>query len=143
FAAYQGLNERKGESRSNLNVPTAAERSGDFSQSSLKPRDPLSGLPCPRNEIPLNRFDPAIVKFMDALIPLPNSGSQYIYNAPITKDGSQFMGRVDMQLTSQQRLFGRVFYDTNDTVNTAGLPLLHAAVTFKTWKPGVNHTHTL
>src|SRR4030095_6060035 len=143
FFAYQGLNERKGESRSNLNVPTAAERRGDFSQSSLKPRDPVTGQPFPNNQIPLARFDPAIVKFMDALIPLPNSGSQYIYNAPITQDGAQFMGRVDMQLTNQQRLFGRVFYDTNDTVNTAGLPLLHAAVNFKTWNTAVNHTHIL
>jgi outer membrane receptor protein involved in Fe transport len=143
FAAYQGLNERKGESRSNLVVPTAAERRGDFSQSSLTPRDPLTGQPFPNNQIPLARFDPAIVKFMDALIPLPNSGGQYIYNAPNTKDGSQFMGRVDMQLTAQQRLFGRVFYDTNDTINTAGLPDLHASVSFKTWNTAVNHTHIL
>ena len=144
FAAYQGLYERKGESRSNLIVPTEAERRGDFSQSSLKPRDPLTGQPFPNNQIPLARFDPAIVKFMDALIPLPNaSAGQYLYNAPIDKDGQQFMGRVDMQLTSQQRLFGRMFYDWNDTVNTAGLPLLHAAVNFKTWNAAVNHTHIL
>lgn len=144
FFAYQGLNERKGESRSNLVVPTQAERSGDFSQSSQKPRDPLTGQPFPNNQIPLARFDPAIVKFMDALIPVPNSsGGRYIYNAPNTKDGSQFMGRIDMQLTNQQRLFGRLFYDTNHTINTAGLPLLNANVDFKTWNAAVNHTHIL
>jgi outer membrane receptor protein involved in Fe transport len=144
FFAYQGLNERKGESRSNLVVPTQAERSGDFSQSSQKPRDPLTGQPFPNNQIPLARFDPAIVKFMDALIPMPNSsGGRYIYNAPNTKDGSQFMGRIDMQLTNQQRLFGRLFYDTNHTINTAGLPLLNANVDFKTWNAAVNHTHIL
>jgi outer membrane receptor protein involved in Fe transport len=144
FFAYQGLRERKGESRSNLIVPTAAERSGDFSQSSQKPRDPLTGQPFPNNQVPLDRFDPAIVKFIDALIPLPNSSAgRYIYNAPLTKDGHQFMGRIDTQLTSQQRLFGRVFYDTNDTINTAGLPILHAHVEFKTWNAAVNHTHIL
>jgi outer membrane receptor protein involved in Fe transport len=144
FFAYQGLNEKKGDSRSNLIVPTAAERIGDFSQSSVKPKDPLTGLPFPNNQIPAARLDPAVAKFMAALIPLPNvPGGQYIYNAPNTKDGSQFMGRVDMQLTTQQRLFGRVFYDTNDTVNTAGLPELHAAVNFKTWNAAVNHTHIL
>jgi outer membrane receptor protein involved in Fe transport len=143
FFAYQGLQEDKGESRSNLNVPTPAERNGDFSQSAIKPRDPLTGQLFPNNQIPLNRFDPAIVRFMDVLIPLPNSGSRYIYNAPNTKDGSQFMGRFDTQLTDRQRLFARLFYDTNDTINTAGLPLLHAGVTFKTWNAAVNHTHIL
>jgi len=53
------------------------------------------------------------------------------------------MGRVDMQLTSHQRLFGRVFYDWNDTTNTSGLPALHAQVEFKTWNMALNHTHIL
>jgi outer membrane receptor protein involved in Fe transport len=144
FFAYQGLRERKGESRSNLVVPTAAERNGDFSQSSIKPRDPLTGQPFPNNQIPLDRFDPAIVRFMEALIPLSNSsGGRHIYNAPIDKDGEQVMGRVDMQLTGKQRLFGRVFYDWNDTSNTSGLPILHAQVEFKTWNAALNHTHIL
>src|SRR5213596_1593162 len=83
FVAYQGLNEDKGDSRSNLTVPTAAERSGDFSQSSIKPRDPLTGQLFPNNQIPLDRFDPAIINFMNALVPPPNSsGCRYIYNAP-------------------------------------------------------------
>src|SRR5262249_19869107 len=108
---------------------------------SIKPRDPLTGQPFPNNQIPLNRFDPAIIRFMNALIPSANSpDGRYIYNAPQTKDGWQLMGRFDTQLNGRQRLFGRVFYDTNDTVNTAGLPLLHAAVSFKTWNAAVNHT---
>jgi outer membrane receptor protein involved in Fe transport len=149
FAAYQGLNEDKGESRSNLTVPTAAERRGDFSQSSIKPRDPLTGQLFPNNQIPLDRIDPAAINFMNALVPLPNSpGGRYIFNAPQNKDGWQAMGRVDMQLTQKQRLFGRVFYDTNDTVNTANstagsFPLLHAQVSFQTWNAAVNHTHVI
>src|SRR5262249_34610385 len=140
------VDERKGESRSNLTVPTDAERRGDFSQSGIKPRDPLTGQPFPNNQIPLNRFDPASIRFMDALVPLPNSsGGRYIYNAPQTKDGWQLMGRVDAQLTARQRLFGRVFYDTNDTINTANstagsFPLLHATVSFKTWNAALNYT---
>ena len=147
FFAYQGLNEDKAESRSNLTVPTAAERSGDFSQSSIKPRDPITGQFFPNNRIPLDRFDPAIIKFMEALVPLPNSsGGRYIFNAPQTRDGWQMMGRMDTQLTAGQRLFGRIFYDTNDTINTANstsagsLPLIHAAVSFKTWNAALNHT---
>ena len=149
FVAYQGLNEDKGESRSNTTVPTAAERAGDFSQSSIKPRDPLTGLPFPGNQIPLGRFDAASINFLNALVPLPNSpGGRYIFNAPQTRDGWQAMARVDTQLTQHQRLFGRVFYDTNDTTNTANsttgsLPLIHAQVSFKTWNAAVNHTHII
>ena len=96
FAAFEGLKLRQGESRSSLIVPTPLERVGDFSQSAIKPRDPLTGQPFPNNQIPQNRIDPAIVKYMEHLIPLPNaSGGRHIYNAPITKDGWQLMGRLD------------------------------------------------
>jgi outer membrane receptor protein involved in Fe transport len=144
FFAYQGLRDREGESRSNLIVPTALERAGDFSQSPIKPKDPLTGLPFENNRIPLSRFDAASINFMSAMLPLPNgAGGKYLYNAPVTVDGNQFMGRVDHQITSHQRLFGRVFYDKNKTVNTAGLPILHARVSFKTWNAAVNHTHII
>ena len=120
------------------------ERNGDFSQSSIKPRDPLTGQPFPNNQIPRERIDPGIIKYMDALIPLPNaSGGRHIYNAPITKDGWQVMGRLDTQLTDRQRLFGRMFYDKNELVNTNGLPILHSEVAYVTWNTAVNHTHIL
>src|SRR4030095_11528728 len=102
--------------------------------SSIKPRDPVTGQPFPGNQIPLSRFDLASINFLNALVPLPNcAGARYIFTAPQNKDGGQMMGRLDTQLTPQQRLFGRVFYDTNDTTNTANsatgsFPLLHAAV---------------
>ena len=144
FAAYEGLRLRQGESRSGLRVPTAAERNGDFSQSSIKPIDPLTRQPFPNNQIPRERFDPAIIKFMDTFIPLPNaSDGRHIYNAPLTKDGWQVMGRVDTQLTDRQRIFGRMFYDSNELVNTNGLPILHSEVAYVTWNTAVNHTHIL
>ena len=143
FAAFEGLRLRQGESRSNLVVPTLAERNGDFSQSSIKPRDPLTGQPFANNQIPRDRMDPAILKFMETFIPLPNSGNRHIYNAPLNKDGWQAMGRVDTQLTERQRIFGRIFYDSNELVNTNGLPILHSEVAYVTWNTAVNHTHIL
>jgi outer membrane receptor protein involved in Fe transport len=144
FVAYEGLRLRQGESRSNLIVPTQAERNGDFSQSTVKPRDPRTGEFFPNHQIPRDRFDPAIVKFMDIFIPLPNAATgRHIYNAPITKDGYQVMSRLDTQLTDKQRLFGRIFYDSNELVNTNGLPILHSEVAYVTWNTAVNHTHIL
>lgn len=144
FVAYEGLKLRQGESRSGLVVPTAAERNGDFSQSAVKPRDPSTGQFFPNHQIPRERFDPAIVKFMDIFLPLPNAaGGRHIYNAPITKDGWQLMSRLDTQITDKQRLFGRIFYDKNELVNTNGLPILHSEVAYVTWNTAVNHTHIL
>ena len=144
FAAFEGLRLRQGESRSSLVVPTALERNGDFSQSAVKPRDPNTGQPFPNNQIPRDRIDPAIVKFMDIFLPLPNApAGRHIYNAPLTKDGWQVMGRLDTQLTERQRLFGRLFYDKNELVNTNGLPILHSEVAYATWNAAMNHTHIL
>jgi outer membrane receptor protein involved in Fe transport len=154
FGAFEGLRLRQGESRSNLTVLTPAERNGDFSQSRVKPKDPLTcpsgvcsatvGEFFPNHQIPRDRFDPAIVKFMDIFIPLPNAANGlHVYNAPLTKDGYQIMSRVDMQMTDRQRLFGRIFYDKNELVNTNGLPILHSEVAYVTWNTAVNHTHIL
>lgn len=144
FGAFEGLRLRQGEARSNLIVPTALERNGDFSQSAVKPRDPLTGQPFPNNQIPRERLDPGIQNYLRELIPLPNApGGRHIYNAPITKDGWQVMGRLDTQLTERQRLFGRMFYDKNELVNTNGLPVLHSEVAYVTWNTAVNHTHIM
>ena len=144
FGAFEGLRLRQGEARSNLIVPTLLERSGDFSQSAVKPRDPLTGQRFPNDQIPRERLDPGIQNYLRELIPLPNAaGGRHIYNAPITKDGWQVMGRLDTQLTERQRLFGRIFYDKNELVNTNGLPILHSEVAYATWNTAVNHTHIL
>jgi outer membrane receptor protein involved in Fe transport len=151
FFSYEGLRERRGVSTSNTIVPTAAERAGDFSLSSIKPRDPLTGLPFLNNQIPAARFDRAAVNFLEKLVPLPNQPSgQHIYNRPAEKDGEQFMGRVDNQLTSKQRLFGRFFYDTNASMlgafNAEGvgsLPILKQEVNFATWNLAANHTYIM
>jgi len=66
-----------------VNVATAAERAGDFSQSPVKPFVPATGLPFPNDLIPANRFKqfgPALLN----LQPLPNrdaaqTGGAYNY----------------------------------------------------------------
>ena len=46
-------------------------------------------------------------------------------------------------LTLRLRLFGRLFYDKNELVNTNGLPILHSEVAYVTWNAAINHTHVL
>lgn len=144
FFSFEGLRERRGATFSSLVVPTAAERSGDFSASARKPNDPVTGQPFPNNRIPSSRFDPAAVKFLETFIPLPNSaGGGHIFNRPFNKDGDQWVARGDHQLTANQRLFARLMRDGSKELNTAGVPLLQSDIKFVTWNVAVNHTYTI
>jgi outer membrane receptor protein involved in Fe transport len=144
FGSYEGVRQRTGSTRSNLVVPTAAERAGNFADSAQKPRDPLTNQLFPNAMIPPSRFDPASVKFMELLqVPLPNaSGSRHIFNPPESTDSDQYLGRVDYALTNNQRLSGRVFETTAADLLIAGLPVLTSEVAFDTWNVSGVHTWT-
>jgi hypothetical protein len=60
-------------------MPTAAERGGDFSQSSVPIRDPLTGQPFEGNMIPVDRIDPAAASLL-TYYPAPNSASSATAN---------------------------------------------------------------
>lgn len=83
-----------------VNMPSALERTGDFSQTVdvnnrlITVKDPLTGQPFPGNIVPANRIDPngqALLKFL----PLPNfsnrqiSGGQYNYVNQVELDKPQ------------------------------------------------------
>ena len=70
FVDYQGTRDNTGITQV-TNVPTAAERTGDFSQSSLPAIDPFTGAPFPNNVIPSAYLDPTGLAIA-ALYPLPN-----------------------------------------------------------------------
>ncbi len=61
FASYSGLRQEGTQYRNSAVMPTDLERAGNFSQSAIKPRDPLTGQPFPGGIIPTSRFDPAAV----------------------------------------------------------------------------------
>jgi len=135
FVSYEGLRERRAGTVSNLVVPTELERAGNFSQSSRKPIDPVTRAAFPGDIVPASRFDPAAKKFMDILIPLPNSsGGRHIYNSPFTQDRNQIMARIDHHIGSAHRIYGRFFNDRDKELNTAGLPVLQSDVKF--WPRG-------
>ncbi|MFN7935392.1 MAG: carboxypeptidase regulatory-like domain-containing protein [Bryobacteraceae bacterium] len=146
FGSYEGVKQRQGETFSSLVVPTEAERRGDFSASTQKPRDPnAANALFPNSLIPATRFDPAALKFMELLqIPLPNaSGNRHIFNRPNNNDTGQYLGRGDYSLSANQRLTGRVFETSSTEFLTAGLPVLTSDVKFDTWNIGGQHTWTI
>ncbi|HJU42535.1 MAG TPA: carboxypeptidase regulatory-like domain-containing protein [Vicinamibacterales bacterium] len=111
FASYSGLRQTETYYRNTAVVPTPAERNGDFSQSSRRPNDPLTGQPFPGGIIPSSRFDPAARTIQDRFVPLANLPNQFFEVSaadPVETDEVTF--KLDHQLTGQRSLAVSYFY---------------------------------
>ncbi|MEW6130809.1 MAG: carboxypeptidase regulatory-like domain-containing protein [Acidobacteriota bacterium] len=116
FADYEGTRIREGLTRV-TNVPTLAERNGDFSQSLFnKPRDPFTQQPFPGNQIPgffINPIGQAIAK----LYPLPNRNTPLanFVSSPIARDKNhQFDVRADHRFNDASTLAFRYSFADRD-----------------------------
>jgi hypothetical protein len=125
FGSYEGFRLRMGTVYTTT-VPTAAERTGDFSAAGLSTiYDPLSVNPaacpagsiCPRtpfagNIIPSNRINPTSNTLL-SLFPLP-TGPGLTNNFTTAASGGgntdQYVARVDQTITEKQQLYGRYSY---------------------------------
>jgi hypothetical protein len=130
FGDYQGTRWRRGDVFITT-VPTALERSGDFSRTRnpqgqvLTVYDPATSRPdatrpgqfirdpFPGNVIPRDRIDPVAARLI-AYYPSPNTAgdpvtgqNNYVSNASRGIDQMNFAGRVDHNVTSAWRTFGR------------------------------------
>lgn len=122
FGSYEGFRLRQGQPYTTT-VPTAAERTGDFSAPGLPTLyDPLSvnpncpaGSACPRtpfagNTIPANRINPTS-NYLLGLFPLPTNPNALTDNfttaASAGGNTDQYVARVDQNITDKQTLFGR------------------------------------
>jgi Carboxypeptidase regulatory-like domain/TonB dependent receptor-like, beta-barrel len=129
FASYEGFRLRTGKPFT-ATVPTAAERSGDFSAINIPLVDPCAGVvnvqgACPgsaaapvafpSNVIPANRINPT-ARALLYLWPAANSagvvtpsGTTNNFNTVARTGGNQdqVVVRIDQDLTGRQRLFAR------------------------------------
>jgi hypothetical protein len=133
FTNWEGFRLRTG-SPFTATVPTSAERSGDFSSVNTTLMDPCAGSPlnaqgaCPagslppapfqNNTIPGLRINPTSNALLH-LWPLPNapgilapSGTFNNFNTVANTGGdqNQIVGRIDRDLTGQQKFFARFSY---------------------------------
>jgi hypothetical protein len=126
FGSYEAFRLRTGTVFS-TNVPTAAERTGDFSAAGLATiYDPLSVDPtackdptvaCPRtafksNVIPTTRIN-GTAQFLLKYLPLPNSTSpttNFVKAASTGGDIDEYVARADQSINAKQRIFGRFTY---------------------------------
>jgi hypothetical protein len=115
FSDYQGRRQREGITRI-TNVPTLAERRGDFSQSLNPPVNPLSGQPFPGNQVP-SFFQNPIGAGIAALYPLPNrnvTGQNFVSSPTLRDREDQFDVRIDHKLTDRSELYGRYSFSDRD-----------------------------
>ena len=116
FFSAQDTQRRSAPNPVSITTPTAAQRTGDFS--GLLPKvitDPSNGnAPFPGNIIPTARLDPVSVKVANAMLPLPNSGTQWVGSANQNLDDTQYLVKIDHMVTQNNHLSGRYFYDQDN-----------------------------
>ncbi|HUQ94986.1 MAG TPA: carboxypeptidase regulatory-like domain-containing protein [Bryobacteraceae bacterium] len=107
FGSYQGSRNRRAQSGALATTLTEAQRGGNLAGTAVA-RDPLTNLPFPNNVIPRDRFDPAVVKFLEYL-PSGNDGNLYRFNRPSrADDDDQYVLRLDHYLPGGHQLTGRI-----------------------------------
>jgi len=127
FGGYEGFRLRKGSIFTTW-VPTAAERTGDFSGvgssgtgAPLTIYDPTTSTNCtsttavcrtpfPGNVIPQNRIDPTAQALL-SYFPMPNQvgnpNGNFVESYSSGGDTDQYNGRIDYNLSSKQHIYGR------------------------------------
>jgi hypothetical protein len=148
FASYSGLRQEETYYRNTAVVPTALERAGDFSQSSRRPNDPLTGLPFPGGIIPSSRFDPAAKAIQDKYVPrsnLPNGF--YEVRAPDPLRTDEMTLKLDHQISASQSLAVSYFFltgtDTQPLSGSGNIPWVDRDFKWKQHNVNLAHTWTL
>lgn len=112
-----------------VTVPTAAERTGDFSLTHdaggipVIIKDPLTNQPFPGNKIPQSRWNADGAKLL-SIFPQPNVAGNPAYNyysqAPDQFPRRQWILRGDYNISDKWRLFARVVRDNDDQYTNYG-----------------------
>jgi len=135
FADYEGTRRREGITRVS-NVPTLAERTGDFS-SDPPLINPFTQQPFPGNKIPLGQtsqcaprpscVDPATMTYLNNYVKAPNivinGVAQYTDSVRTTINQDQVTGRGDWLLNANSTIFGRYTYNKQDSLAGGLQPL--------------------
>jgi len=155
FFSYSGLRQEETYYRNTAVVPTALERAGDFSLSSRRPTDPLTGQPFPGGIIPASRFDPAAKTIQERYVPLSNlPNSFYEVRRPDPLQTDEATLKLDHQFSARQALAFSYFYQTGtDTQPLTGsaqsqtgggnIPWVDRDFKWKQHNVNLSHTWTL
>lgn len=121
FASYGGLRQVTSTFLNGAVVPTALERTGDFSQSAVKPVDPTTGKPFLNNMIPIGRQDKVAMNIIGNFIPTANIGAnkwQGFIPSPYNTD--EYLGKVDHNFSESNRMTVSYFETSGTNIVRAG-----------------------
>ena len=146
FGSYSGLRQNTTTFVSSAVVPTAAERTGDFSAVTKPIIDPSTGLQFPGNIIPANRFDPTALNIIKGYIPLANqANSTYQGQIPSPYNTDEYLLKIDHTISDSERLTGSYFTTagTNTVLPGGNIPWSVQQFTWRQQNASVNLTSTL
>ena len=146
FFSYQGTRDRSAPGAQTANVPSAAERGGNFSGLSRAITDPADGnRPFPNNAIPASRLSQPAQKFLEAFVPLPNrADGLFSFASQETTDNDVYIGKGDHQVTSNNRLSARFLGNFNKFRELPGnLPNLFADIEYTNYNITATDTHII
>jgi Carboxypeptidase regulatory-like domain len=162
FYSFENWDTRVPQPVRNVTVPTALERTGDFSQSLNQSgqlivlRDPVTGLAFSSNRIPADRLD-ANGRALLNVFPLPNAldrsitGGNYNYQfqESLQVPRRQHLARIDVRPSVRDAIYGRfsTWYADNRgfavPAGAANWGLLGQHYTFKDASLILNYTRTI
>ncbi len=161
FVSYSGLRQRQVDFSNNAIVPSALERTGDFSQSLnsggqlILIRDPLKNAPCNTtnrtgcftdNKIPANRLSPVAQGILKDWVPLPNLlRNGFEAQAPHPTDSDELQLKFDHALSESQQLTGAYYFNKGATLEAlrGDLPYVSRSFNWKQQNFNVSHTWTM
>jgi outer membrane receptor protein involved in Fe transport len=155
FVGAELTRQTLGSTVSSTIVPTALERSGNFSQTlvagkpitvaapgTVTPTNP-KGTPFPGDIIPTALLDPVGQAFTNAFLPLPNRpGNTYGFNLALPTRENQLIAKLDQSISSNDKVSVRYFFDDTFNAQNAGLPAFNSNNDWPTHNGAINETHT-
>ena len=141
FGSYEGTRIVQSKIYNSYTV-SPAMLTGDFSALPAI-TDPLTGQPFAGNKIPDSRIS-AASKFFFPWVPLPNSpGQLFKANASTPINIDEFTGRVDHQITQNQRIYWRVLHLDTPQSLVGYLPSSTATEDTHSYSTGLSYDYTI
>ncbi|PYT27513.1 MAG: hypothetical protein DMG58_20155, partial [Acidobacteria bacterium] len=142
FGSYEGLRNIQSKVYNEFTASPAMLQ-GDFSGLPAI-KDPLTGQPFPGNKIPDDRISGAS-KFFFPWLPQANSpGGLFRFNSSVPLNNDDITGRVDHQITQNQRIYGRYLHiSTSKNLLGSTSPSILASGDTHTNSVGLNYDYTI
>jgi hypothetical protein len=116
FGYYEGFRNRQGFTQSAA-VPTAAQKSGDFSALPNGLRNNVTGVPYPDNRLPASQFNPVALRMIQYYPDGNTSPSVHSETVVTHNQNNQAGGRIDFNQTERDQFFARYSFSKGDNLN--------------------------